>query len=266
MEIEFDLNNDFNKEVTFNFNDGRGPVPAHQHPKGEGWVANSAYVEDNCYIGPYAQVFGNAKVTGSALINDYARVYGNAFIYGNARVYGDAQVCGSAQIYGHARVSGRAKVYDNAVVTDNAMLYEDCEVYGNAIIRNFGEVLDHAKVYGKGLIYDNIKLYGHTVVTRKPICCLGFDYNAVITDHHVMLGCVVIPPFYMKKLGRRIISMMGYGDEITKKWLLALESVMEIYGCTDRQSDIESTSERKIFEELISGVNERSQIDPKYKR
>ena len=26
--------------TTFDFEDGKGPVPAHQHPNGDGWVAD----------------------------------------------------------------------------------------------------------------------------------------------------------------------------------------------------------------------------------
>lgn len=259
MEIEFDLSDEL--ETVFDFNDGAGPVPAHQHIKGEGWIANTAYVDDNCYVGPFAQVFGNAKVTGNAIINDYARVYGNAYVYGSAKVYGDCQVCGNAKVHGNAKVSGRAKVYGNAVVCDNAMIYEMADVSGDAIVRNFGEVFGHSKVFGKALVYDSIKLYGRTTVTKKPIGCLGFDYNVLVTDHHIIMGCVVIPPYYMRKLGRRIVSMMGYSEEVTKKWLDALFIIMDIYGCTDRQEDIDATSERQIFEELIAGANERTRFE-----
>ena len=70
--------------TTFDF--GYGPVPAHQHPRGGGWVADTARVEDSAYIGPSAQVTGNAWV------------YGNAQVTGDARVYGRAQVTGNAKL------------------------------------------------------------------------------------------------------------------------------------------------------------------------
>ena len=50
--------------TTFDFNDGLGPVAAHQHPNGGGWVADSAVVSDTAYVGPDAMVFGNARVSG----------------------------------------------------------------------------------------------------------------------------------------------------------------------------------------------------------
>ena len=46
--------------TTFDF--GKGPVPAHQHSNGGGWVADTATVSETAYVGPNARVSGNAKV------------------------------------------------------------------------------------------------------------------------------------------------------------------------------------------------------------
>lgn len=64
------------------FDFGGGPVPAHKHPNGGGWIANTARVSGN------AQVSGNARVSGSAWVFGSARVFGNAQVSGNARVSG----------------------------------------------------------------------------------------------------------------------------------------------------------------------------------
>ena len=72
--------------TTFDFDDGNGPVAAHQHPNGGGWVADTAKVADTSYVGPDAWVYGNAEVSGTA------RVYGDAQVSGTARVSGDAWV------------------------------------------------------------------------------------------------------------------------------------------------------------------------------
>ena len=72
--------------VGFDFQDGNGPVPAHKHPNGGGWVADTALVSRTACVGPNARVYGKAWVSGNA------RVYGYAQVYGNARVYGNAQV------------------------------------------------------------------------------------------------------------------------------------------------------------------------------
>ncbi len=59
--------------TTFDFGDGKGPVPAHKHPNGGGWVADTASVADTAYVGPDAWVFGKAQV-GDAQVFGYARV------------------------------------------------------------------------------------------------------------------------------------------------------------------------------------------------
>ncbi len=41
---------------TYDF--GAGPVPAHQHPNGGGWVADAAYVAPGVWVGPAAGVAG----------------------------------------------------------------------------------------------------------------------------------------------------------------------------------------------------------------
>ena len=70
----------------FDFQDGNGLVPAHKHPNGGGWVANTASVAESVYVGPKAQVSGLARVYGSAWVYDTARVSGSAAVYESARV------------------------------------------------------------------------------------------------------------------------------------------------------------------------------------
>ena len=41
---------------------GDGPVPAHRHPHGEGWVANTATVDETVYVDATAVVYDNAEV------------------------------------------------------------------------------------------------------------------------------------------------------------------------------------------------------------
>jgi len=101
---------------TFDFSYGGGPVPAHRHLNGGGWVADSANVADSARVSGSAQVFGNAVVSG------YAVVSGNARVFGDARVSGRAQVFGNAVVSGDARVSGDAWVYGDAVVVGNAQV------------------------------------------------------------------------------------------------------------------------------------------------
>ena len=97
-------------ETIYDFKDGNGPVPAHQHPNGGGWVADTATVAETAYVCGTAKVYGNANVYGTAKVYGKARVYGNARVYGTARIYGDAYVCGNARlqvgvVYGEAGIT-----------------------------------------------------------------------------------------------------------------------------------------------------------------
>ena len=103
-----------NNELTFDFQDGNGPVPAHRHvnPDGSegGWVAETAWV------------YGDARVFGDAWVFCTARVYGTARVFGNAWVSGDAWVYGTARVYGDAWVSGDARVSGTAWVSGDVRL------------------------------------------------------------------------------------------------------------------------------------------------
>jgi UDP-3-O-[3-hydroxymyristoyl] glucosamine N-acyltransferase len=88
----------------FDFQDGNGPVPAHQHPNGGGWVADTATVDETVYVGPDAQVFGNARISDNVAIFDRSKVFGNAqvhmkaMVFGNARVYDEAVISGAGWV------------------------------------------------------------------------------------------------------------------------------------------------------------------------
>jgi hypothetical protein len=84
---------------------GWGPDPAHQHPNGGGWVADTAHVDATAYVGPDAKVSGTARVYGSARVSGSAQVHGSAVVTGSALVSGTAQVHGSAQVHDSAMVA-----------------------------------------------------------------------------------------------------------------------------------------------------------------
>ena len=106
---------------------GHGPVPAHQHQNGYGWVADTASVASTAFVGPHATVAGHAvvggdaKVMGRATVTDDARVTGNAVVAGKAVVAGHARVTGDATVEGDAVVSGHATVQGDAVVKSGAL-------------------------------------------------------------------------------------------------------------------------------------------------
>lgn len=48
----------------FDFGDSNGPVPAHRHVNGGGWVADTANVDLSARVSGKAEVYGNAWVYG----------------------------------------------------------------------------------------------------------------------------------------------------------------------------------------------------------
>ena len=55
---------------------GSGPVPAHKHVNGGGWVADTASVEEGCFIGYDAKVYDHGKVYGHGQVCGHGQVYG----------------------------------------------------------------------------------------------------------------------------------------------------------------------------------------------
>jgi hypothetical protein len=108
----------------FNFEDGNGKVPAHKHPNGGGWVANTAYVADTAFVGHDARVFNYARVFDGAEVRNYARVYGYA------QAFDYAEVRENAVVFGHARLHGYSEVFADARVSGLAVISGDARVCG----------------------------------------------------------------------------------------------------------------------------------------
>ena len=132
--------------TTFDFGDGNGPVAAHVHMNGMGWVADTATVPPEAYIGGY--VYGNAEVRGLAAVKDSAHVYGNALISGSATISGDARASGWSRVLDFATLTG------NATITDNVTLADRATVYGNAVLRGHTTVRGDACVHGNARLWD----------------------------------------------------------------------------------------------------------------
>ena len=71
---------------TYNFGDGQGPVPAHRHPNGGGWVADTATVSDLVYVHRTGTVFGYATVGGRSKVGPKGVICGHAAVGGEAKV------------------------------------------------------------------------------------------------------------------------------------------------------------------------------------
>jgi carbonic anhydrase/acetyltransferase-like protein (isoleucine patch superfamily) len=175
---------------TFDFKDGKGPVPARQHPNGGGWVADTAMVYPTACVDKNAQVSGDALVYGYAQISGNAQVSGDAWVYGYAQISGNAQVSGDAWVYGNAQLSGNAWVYGNAQVSEHAQVSEKARVAGDA------QISGNAWVYGNAQVYGYARVYGYAQVKRgyyttTPISITRSDnYTFTLqSDGSVVAGC-----------------------------------------------------------------------------
>ena len=123
-------------------------VPAHRHPNGKGWVADTATVGPNCYVGSEAEVCDQAMVEGRAMVEGIARVRGGACVGGGAVIEGGAGIEGGAQVEGRARVEGMARV------GGGAMVWGDDQIRGDAVIRGQAVVGGEARIMGLATIQD----------------------------------------------------------------------------------------------------------------
>ncbi len=117
------------KEVAVHeFDAEQGPVPAHRHQNGGGWVANTATVALTAYVGPNASVFGkamvftNARLLDDSQVSDRAKVHGDAVLSGNTWVFEEANVSGHVHIHntricGQLYVSGHQSIINQPIMS-----------------------------------------------------------------------------------------------------------------------------------------------------
>ncbi len=79
-------------ETMFDFEDGNGPVPAHRHRNGGGWVADSATVAPTVSVEEGALVYGGATVCDTVRLGPGTRVYGRALLEGSLILYRGAVI------------------------------------------------------------------------------------------------------------------------------------------------------------------------------
>ncbi len=130
----------------------------NRHGNGGGWVAASATVSADTYVGPRVIVMQLAQAINGSRLDDEAILRGNAIVdgatvRGRAMLSAFASVGPGSDISGRAQISGRAcvvasKVHGNAVVTDFAEV-RDSEIGGAAIIAGGSSVLDGSQIIGQ---------------------------------------------------------------------------------------------------------------------
>lgn len=148
--------------TTFDF--GNGPVPAHQHPNGGGWVADTTDVEDTVYVGLHAQVFEEAYLRGKCRVDDFAKVSGRSMVFDEAIIRGRAQVFGSVGMEDNAIIEGNAKVFQAAILRKHARVSGNARVSGRALLTDDSVVSGHAKVLGRAVLTGTSRIEGRATI------------------------------------------------------------------------------------------------------
>ena len=150
-------------------------VPAHQHPNGGGWVADTATVLDEAYVGPTARVFGGDIYGGYIHGGDiHGGVINGGDIYGGVIRGG---VIHGGVIYGGLIYGGY--IYGGVICGGY--------VHGGAV---YGGVIHGGTIHG-GTIHGGDIRDTRDVLTVGPI---GSE-NQILTltrsdtGHHVSIGC-----------------------------------------------------------------------------
>jgi len=178
--------------TTFDFEDGKGAVPAHRHRNPDrfegGWVADTAIVTKTAFLGSGARVFGQAQVCGSAKVWGAAQVFGSACVYGQAQVFGSSQVFGEAHVFGSAQVFGAAQVQGNVLIYGSAQVSDSSQVYENARVGGSAQVFDQTQVFTDARVMGHTTLHGETRVSNASLYLGTYtDINCNQTPRVILL-------------------------------------------------------------------------------
>jgi carbonic anhydrase/acetyltransferase-like protein (isoleucine patch superfamily) len=107
-----------------------------RHPNGGGWVAQTANVDPDAFVGYNAMVHDHALVEKKCVIADDAVVCGHARVMGKSKILNRAIVSGSSVICGGSSIRDRAFVGDGAYIAAGSSIEGFAIVTGLAEIRN----------------------------------------------------------------------------------------------------------------------------------
>ncbi len=163
------------KKITkFDFEDGRGEVPAHQHVNKNGDVGG--WVEDNCTVSEYSY------------ISEAAKVYNNSRVY-NSRVYNSRVLDGSSVYNSHvdnSHVDG-SSVYNSRV--DGSSVYNSSVLNGSSVYNSSvlnGSRVDNSRVYNAKITQTKQVYTQSPIGSRNDRCTATIDENGEI---RIVAGC-----------------------------------------------------------------------------
>ena len=152
-------------QLVHDFDDGFGPVLAHQHENGGGWVANSAVVAETAFVGGSAAVFERASVLDSAVVTDKAWVRGDAQISELAWIAGDAVVEGTSRVFGSAVIEGDVLISGSTTISQSDHLDGHLHVHD-------GELVEEAEAEGTSEVDAGHCTAGHPLDEGSNFCSL----------------------------------------------------------------------------------------------
>jgi len=206
----------------FDFEDGNGSVPAHRHPFGGGWVANSAHVDETAWVWCDSRVYGHAQVLHETHIGGQAKVYGSARVRESALVCENAKVCGNADLRGKVEVSGtvliegspslwgKAKVGGDVLISgDFIYIYGSPEISGKVVILHGAEIFGQFHVSGNAVITRKC--------TREPVVIGGLPFSVTVMDDDI----------HMDGRTLKLEELQSFsGDRVTDEAISKLEMVV----------------------------------------
>lgn len=129
------------------FNDGRGRVFAHRHSHGRGWVEDTAYVAEDVYVGPTAQVSHHARVFNGVRLEAKSRISGYATVFNNTHLHNSATISGKA-VVSNSRLFDGSHIMGEAEVT-NSQLRHVSMVRGTAVVKG-------SDLRGRVVVFGNV--------------------------------------------------------------------------------------------------------------
>lgn len=185
------------------FKDGLGRVFAHRHANGNGWVADTAQVEEKVYVGARAQVYNYARVRGQVRLEGRARVFGHAtldacngaiVVKTNAQVYGNCSVRDNVIIGDNARVTGRASISGNSRILGHASVFDStelfsCVVTGQAQISGSAMLLRSTVV--EAIVNGNCTVYDSTINSIATITGFATLIESSVFAHYAQHPVVI---------------------------------------------------------------------------
>jgi NDP-sugar pyrophosphorylase family protein len=178
------------------FKDGRGRVFAHKHIFGNGWVEDTAVVDDSVFVGrkasvyQFARVSGRCRVEGNSRVCGYARLSNSVRLKNNAYVFGQAELAGEITAADEAQIGGSATVSGHSMLSGFTQLIGSARIVGSTISGGPGSIIisGDAIVIGSN-IHDTARIGGSALVHKSTL-----TGNVTVDDFAQILRSYVNAP------------------------------------------------------------------------